>query len=92
MTTTYTRWIHHGEALEDMVDNDEMYKITQFCRMQRGMWIMQLHGMVVSRKRSKKTNTYWVWQRMKALEMMGCLNSLLTEARFRCPVIKCMNL
>jgi hypothetical protein len=22
MTTTYTRWIHHGEALEDMVDDD----------------------------------------------------------------------
>jgi hypothetical protein len=22
MTTTYTRWIHHGEALEDMVDED----------------------------------------------------------------------
>jgi hypothetical protein len=23
MATTYTRWIHHGEALEDMVDDDE---------------------------------------------------------------------
>jgi hypothetical protein len=22
MATTYTRWIHHGEALEDMVDDD----------------------------------------------------------------------
>jgi hypothetical protein len=22
MSTTYTRWIHHGEALEDMVDED----------------------------------------------------------------------
>jgi hypothetical protein len=22
MTTTYTRWIHYGEALEDMVDDD----------------------------------------------------------------------
>jgi hypothetical protein len=22
MATTYTRWIHHGEALEDMVDED----------------------------------------------------------------------
>jgi hypothetical protein len=23
MATTYTRWIHHGEALKDMVDDDE---------------------------------------------------------------------
>jgi hypothetical protein len=23
MATTYTRWIHHGEALEDMVNDDE---------------------------------------------------------------------
>jgi hypothetical protein len=23
MATTYTRWIHHREALEDMVDDDE---------------------------------------------------------------------
>jgi hypothetical protein len=23
MATTYTRWIHHGKALEDMIDNDE---------------------------------------------------------------------
>jgi hypothetical protein len=22
ISTTYTRWIHHGEALEDMVDED----------------------------------------------------------------------
>jgi hypothetical protein len=22
METTYTRWIHHGETLEDMVDDD----------------------------------------------------------------------
>jgi hypothetical protein len=22
MATTYTRWIHHGEALDDMVDDD----------------------------------------------------------------------
>jgi hypothetical protein len=22
MATTYTRWIHHAEALEDMVDDD----------------------------------------------------------------------
>jgi hypothetical protein len=22
METTYTRWIHHGEALDDMVDKD----------------------------------------------------------------------
>jgi hypothetical protein len=22
MATTYTRWIHHGEDLEDMVDKD----------------------------------------------------------------------
>jgi hypothetical protein len=22
MATTYTRWIHHGEALEDIVDDD----------------------------------------------------------------------
>jgi hypothetical protein len=22
METTYTRWIHHGEALEDMIDED----------------------------------------------------------------------
>jgi hypothetical protein len=26
----------------------KMYMITQFCQMQRGMWIMQLHGMVVN--------------------------------------------
>jgi hypothetical protein len=39
--------------------------------MQRGMWIMQLHGMVVIRKQSRKTNTYQVWRRMKALEMMS---------------------
>jgi hypothetical protein len=32
------------------------------------MWIMQLRGMVVIRKRSRKTNTYRVWRRMKALE------------------------
>jgi hypothetical protein len=32
----------------------KMYKIMQFCWMQRGMWIMHLHGMVVIRKRSRK--------------------------------------
>jgi hypothetical protein len=52
----------------------QMYKITQFCRMQSGMWITQLDGMVVIRKRSRKTSTYRVWRRMKALETMGCLN------------------
>jgi hypothetical protein len=26
----------------------KMHRITQFCQMQRGMWIMQLHGMVVN--------------------------------------------
>jgi hypothetical protein len=54
--------------------------------MQRGMWIMQLHGMVVIRKQSRKTNTYHVWRRMKALEMMSELvlnakpNALITCA------------
>jgi hypothetical protein len=52
----------------------KMYRITQYCRMKRGMWIMQLHKMVVIRKQSRKTKTYRGWRRMKALQMMGCLN------------------
>jgi hypothetical protein len=52
----------------------QMFRITQFCRMRRGMWIMQLHGMAVIRKWSRKTNTYRVWRRMKALETMEFLN------------------
>jgi hypothetical protein len=42
--------------------------------MQKGMWIMQLHRMVVIRKQFRKSNAYRVWRRMKALETMGCLN------------------
>jgi hypothetical protein len=68
MATTYTRWIHHREGLEDMVDDDENAQDNAI------LWIMQLHGMVVIRKQSRKTNKYRVWTRMKALEMMGCLN------------------
>jgi hypothetical protein len=34
----------------------------------------RLHGVVVIRKRSRKTNTYRVWRRMKALETMEFLN------------------
>jgi hypothetical protein len=52
----------------------KMYRITQFCRMRRGVWIMELHGMVVISKQSGKTNTYQLWKRMKALKMMGCMN------------------
>jgi hypothetical protein len=52
----------------------QMFRITQFYRMQRGTWIMQLHDMVVIRKQSRKSNTYQVWRRMKALETMEFLN------------------
>jgi hypothetical protein len=41
----------------------------QFCRMLREMWIMSLHGMVVTRKRVSKTKTYRVWRRIKALKI-----------------------
>jgi hypothetical protein len=92
MATTYIRWIHHGEALEDMVDDDANVHDNAILPDAEGVWIVQLHGMVVIRKRSRKTNTYRVWRRMKALEMMGCLNLLLTWARVRCSVRKCMNL
>jgi hypothetical protein len=34
MATTYTRWIHHGEALEDMVDDDANVRIMWFRKMQ----------------------------------------------------------
>jgi hypothetical protein len=74
MATTYTRWIHHGEALEDMVDDDENVQDNTILLDAEGMWIMELHGMVVISKRSGKTNTYQLWKRMKALEMMGCMN------------------
>jgi hypothetical protein len=63
MATTYTRWINHGKVLEDMFDDDVNVQDNVILRM----WIMQLHRMVVIRKRSRKTNTYRVWRMMKAL-------------------------
>jgi hypothetical protein len=74
MATTYTRWIHHGEALEDMVDDDE--------NIQDNTILLDAEGDVDNaapqdggdQKRSKKTNTYRIWRRTKALETMGCLN------------------
>jgi hypothetical protein len=74
IATNYTRWIHHGEALEDMVDDDANVQDNTILPDAEGMWITQLHGMVVIRKRSRKTNTYRVWRRIKAMELMEFLN------------------
>jgi hypothetical protein len=73
-TTTYTRWIYHGEALEDMVDNDE--------NVQDNAILLDAEGDVDNasprdggdQETVQKTNTYRVWRRMKVLETTGCLN------------------